>query len=167
MSSEPSLESTTLDILRAYSHPPSPSSPDATFPSRPPDCNSSPGSRCSGISGASCSPPSMLFTADKSLRPDETNESPFRWNLPPPSELPMGPEESKPLSGGTSGDEPGSRTHIWQGWRVVVFGSCECVTRTLPLSWRNLKAVGFNVLLLLIPVSVSGYLYTFASHSVH
>ncbi|KAG1743446.1 hypothetical protein EDB19DRAFT_1827345 [Suillus lakei] len=132
MSSEPSPGSTTLDILRAYSYPPSPSSPDATSVNRPPDINLSVQPPDSRLSSISYSPTSILFTADKNLKlgPSETNESPFRWNLPSPEE----PEESGPPGDGKGqGSEP--TAHIWQGWRVVVFGS-----------W-------FNVLLLLIPVS--------------
>ncbi|OJA08485.1 hypothetical protein AZE42_02860 [Rhizopogon vesiculosus] len=138
MSSEPSPESTTLDILRGYSYPPSPSSPDATFPSRSPYSNSclqSPDSRFSGISSTSCRPPSMLFTTDISPRPDETVESPFRWNLTPASKLHIEPEDSRLPSSCSRENESGSRTHMWQGWRVVVFGS-----------W-------FNILLPLIPVT--------------
>ncbi|KAG0695356.1 hypothetical protein DFH29DRAFT_1005550 [Suillus ampliporus] len=128
MSSEPSPGSTTLDILRAYSYPPSPSSPDVTYPNRPPDCNpclQPPDSRFSGTT----SPTSML------LGPSETNESPFRWNLPSVSDLPAEPEESRPPPDGGKGKRSGSTTYILQGWRVVLFGS-----------W-------FNLLLLLIPVS--------------
>ncbi|KAG1822015.1 Sodium/calcium exchanger protein-domain-containing protein [Suillus subaureus] len=130
MSSEPSPGSTTLDILRAYSRTPSPSSPDATSINRPPDINLSlhiPDSRFSTIS---YNPTSILFTADKSL-PNETNESPFRWNLP----LPVEPEQSGPPSDGGKGQVSDSTANIWQGWRIIVFGS-----------W-------FNLLLLLIPVS--------------
>ncbi|KAG1840728.1 Sodium/calcium exchanger protein-domain-containing protein [Suillus subalutaceus] len=130
MSSEPSPGSTTLDILQAYGHPPSPSSPDATSTNRPPDINlplQIPNSRFSSISYSSAS---ILFPADKSL-PNETNESPFRWNLP----LPVEPEESGPPSGGGKELVSKPTAHIWQGWRIIVFGS-----------W-------FNLLLLLIPVS--------------
>ncbi|KAG1883420.1 Sodium/calcium exchanger protein-domain-containing protein [Suillus subluteus] len=130
MSSEPSPGSTTLDILQAYGHPPSPSSPDATSTNRPPDINlplQIPNSRFSSISYSSTS---ILFPADKSL-PNETNESPFRWNLP----LPVEPEESGPPSGGGKELVSEPTAHIWQGWRIIVFGS-----------W-------FNLLLLLIPVS--------------
>ncbi|OAX41504.1 hypothetical protein K503DRAFT_490567 [Rhizopogon vinicolor AM-OR11-026] len=77
----------------------------------------------------------MLFTTDKIPRPDETNESPFRWNLTSASELHVEPEESRLPSSCSRENESGSRTHMWQGWRVVVFGS-----------W-------FNILLPLIPVT--------------
>lgn len=131
MSSEPSPGSTTLDILRAYSHPASSSSPDATgSANRPPDIDLSVQPPDSRFSTLSYSPTSILFTADKGLS-SETNESPFRWNLPSPEE----PEENGPLSGGGRGQLSEPTGHIWQGWRVVVFGS-----------W-------FNLLLLLIPVS--------------
>ncbi|KAG1762730.1 hypothetical protein EDD22DRAFT_890487 [Suillus occidentalis] len=131
MSSEPSPGSTTLDILRAYSHPLSSSSPDATgSTNRPPDIDLSVQPPDSRFSTLSYSPASLLFTADKGLS-SETNESPFRWNLPSPVE----PEENGPLSGAGKGQLSEPTVHIWQGWRVVVFGS-----------W-------FNLLLLLIPVS--------------
>ncbi|KAG2035262.1 Sodium/calcium exchanger protein-domain-containing protein [Suillus americanus] len=131
MSSEPSPGSTTLDILQAYGHPSSPSSPDATSANnRPPDINLSlqiPDSRSSSIS---YNPTSILFTVDKNL-PNETNESPFRWNLSSPVE----PGESGPPPGSGKGKVSEPTAHIWQGWRIIVFGS-----------W-------FNLLLLLIPVS--------------
>ncbi|KAG1775921.1 Sodium/calcium exchanger protein-domain-containing protein [Suillus placidus] len=136
MSSEPSPGSTTLDILRAYSYPTSPSSPDATSTNRPTTINLSLQPPDSRFSSSSYSPTSVPFAADKGL-PSETNESPFRWNLPSPVE----PEESGPPPGdgvapsGGKGQVSEPTTHIWQGWRVVVFGS-----------W-------FNLLLLLIPVS--------------
>ncbi|KAG2149063.1 uncharacterized protein EDB93DRAFT_1143435 [Suillus bovinus] len=131
-SSEPSPGSTTLDILRAYSHPPSPSSPGATEPTnRPTEINLSlqdPGSRYSSMS---CSPTSIIFPGDNlNGSPSETNASPFRWNLPSPVELSVG----VPLPGGNE-QESEPTAHIWQGWKVVLFGS-----------W-------FNLLLLLIPVS--------------
>ncbi|KAG1869667.1 Sodium/calcium exchanger protein-domain-containing protein [Suillus tomentosus] len=126
--------STTLDILRSYSHPPSPSSssPGATGPTDRPsrDLHLSLQDTGSRYSTISYSPTSILFTGDKGLS-SETNESPFRWNLPSPGES-VGDE---PLPGGGKGQVSEPTAHIWQGWRVVLFGS-----------W-------FNVLLLLIPVS--------------
>lgn len=126
--------STTLDILRSYSHPPSPSSssPGATGPTDRPsrDLHLSLQDTGSRYSTISYSPTSILFTGDKGLS-SETNESPFRWNLPSPGESVGG----EPLPGGGKGQVSEPTAHIWQGWRVVLFGS-----------W-------FNVLLLLIPVS--------------
>jgi hypothetical protein len=134
MSSEPSPGSTTLDILRAYSHPASSSSPDATgSTNRPPDIDLSVQPPDSRFSTLSYSPTSILFTADKGLS-SETNESPFRWNLPSPEE----PEENGPLSGGGRGQLSEPTVHIWQGWRVVVFGSCECITVYLFLTHAKL-----------------------------
>ncbi|KAG2358426.1 Sodium/calcium exchanger protein-domain-containing protein [Suillus spraguei] len=127
MSSEPSPRSNTVDILQASSRPPSPSSPDGT--NRPSDVNTLqiPDSRFASIS---ISRTSTLFTTDKHL-PSETKESPFRWNLTLPAE----PEESGPPPAGRNVQASEPTGHIWQGWRVIVFGS-----------W-------FNLLLLLIPVS--------------
>ncbi|KAG1729671.1 Sodium/calcium exchanger protein-domain-containing protein [Suillus paluster] len=117
MSSEPSPGSTTPDIMRAYSYPPSPSSPDTTYPNRPSDGNPSlqpPGSR---FSGTSWSPTSMLFTADKSLLgSSETNGIAVSMEF--------------------TGKGPGSTTNVWRGWRVVLFGSWfNLLLLLIPVSW--------------------------------
>lgn len=49
------------------------------------------------------------------------------------------------------------RNGVWDGWRILV-GSCECI-----LVWKNSRysrlCPGFNVLLLLIPITVSQVLF--------
>jgi hypothetical protein len=90
---------------------------------RPPDIDLSiqpPHSRSSTLSP---SPTSILFTANKCLS-SENNESPFQWNLPSPVE----PEENGSHSGGGRGQLSKPTAHIWRGWRIVVFGLCECIT---------------------------------------
>lgn len=129
--------STTLDILRSYSHPPSPSSlsPGATGPTDRPsrDLHLSLQDTGSRYSTISYSPTSILFTGDKGLS-SETNESPFRWNLPSPVESVGG----EPLPGGGKGQVSEPTAHIWQGWRVVLFGSCECIPVYLSLTRAKL-----------------------------
>lgn len=95
-----------------------------------------------------------LVALEKGVPRGESTDQPFRWNYPSLSELPLDPpEELQSDSLNEASLEEGGLMDIWGGWRVVVFCSCEYLS--LFLHFQTLTTTGLNVLLLLIPVSVS------------
>ncbi|KIJ66859.1 hypothetical protein HYDPIDRAFT_26279 [Hydnomerulius pinastri MD-312] len=136
----PSPESTTLDVLQAYDSPASspaatPCDPGRTFVNGTGDSSpvGSPSRADFRFSAMSCSSTSNLVALEKGSQQGELTESPFRWNYPSLSELPIEQPGLDSQSTNSKGKKPAMR--LWEGWKVII-----CC------SW-------LNVLLLLIPVS--------------
>ncbi|KAF9223649.1 hypothetical protein BS17DRAFT_781000 [Gyrodon lividus] len=131
----PPPESATLVVLQAYDDDPAvspmgtPREPGRTFANATGD-PSPVGSPSRSDFGSSTS---NLVAPEKGFHQGEFRESPFRWNYPSLSELPIDQPEIDSQNTGSKGREPAMR--LWEGWRVII-----CC------SW-------LNVLLLLIPVS--------------
>lgn len=148
-------ESATLDVLQIYdaSISDSPKSVTDDLPrvaiTRNP--TTSPSRSDFRLSAISCTSSANLIT-EQGMSRSERGSRPFSWSYPSLSDIPndtsQQPEEDpeKLRSGNIR------KTSIWQGWKVIVCGSCKNVR---PFARHGvLIPAGFNLLLLLIPVSV-------------
>ncbi|KIJ11960.1 hypothetical protein PAXINDRAFT_15144 [Paxillus involutus ATCC 200175] len=130
----PVQESATLVVLRAYDDPMLELTTTAsTLPTEDLSPTTSPARSEFAPSAISCSSTCNLVAPEKGIHRGEFNESPFRWNYPSLSELPIDQPEIDPQNTDSNVDRPAMRW--WEGWKVIIL-----------CSW-------LNVLLLLIPVS--------------
>ncbi|KAF8442497.1 hypothetical protein L210DRAFT_3644588 [Boletus edulis BED1] len=132
-----SPESATLVVLQAYDDPGSSGTAGhAQLDTEDTSPLDSPNRSDSRLSAISCSSTVNLVQPHSDSRPHyrgEFKESPFRWNYPSLSDLPMDPQEVVSKNVTSNGEKPAMR--MWEGWKLII-----CC------SW-------LNVLLLLIPVS--------------
>ncbi|KAF8134910.1 hypothetical protein EV363DRAFT_844327 [Boletus edulis] len=132
-----SPESATLVVLQAYDDPGSSGTAGhAQLDTEDTSPLDSPNRSDFRLSAISCSSTVNLVQPHTDSRPHyrgEFKESPFRWNYPSLSDLPMDPQEVVSKNVTSNGEKPAMR--MWEGWKLII-----CC------SW-------LNVLLLLIPVS--------------
>lgn len=148
-------ESATLDVLQTYdaSTSDSPKSVTGDLPRVAATRNptTSPSRSDFRLSAISCTSSANLIT-EQGVSRSERGNRPFTWSYPSLSDIPNGasqqPEEDpEKLRNGNI-----RKTSIWQGWKVIVCGSCKNVH---PFAYYGvLIPAGLNLLLLLIPVSV-------------
>ena len=84
-----------------------------------------------------------------------SRSSPFYWNLP--SQLST--MEEKRTQTVQNSTRP---TKFWHGWKVILFGSCMCISLLVDCSAHTLTLTptsGLNVLLVLIPISVQSNVF--------
>ncbi|KIK97756.1 hypothetical protein PAXRUDRAFT_759710 [Paxillus rubicundulus Ve08.2h10] len=130
----PVQESATLVVLRAYDDPmSSPASTPSTLAPGDLSPTTSPARSEFAPSAMSCPSTSNLVAPEKGTHQGEFRESPFRWNYPSLSELPINQPDIDPQN--TEGNVEKPTMRWWEGWKVII-----CC------SW-------LNILLLLIPVS--------------
>ncbi|KAG6373345.1 hypothetical protein JVT61DRAFT_6489 [Boletus reticuloceps] len=78
------------------------------------------------LSAISCSSTVNLVQPHSDSRPHyrgEFKESPFRWNYPSLSDLPMDQQEAVSKSVTSNGEKPAMR--MWEGWKLIICCSCK------------------------------------------
>ncbi|KAH7884327.1 Sodium/calcium exchanger protein-domain-containing protein [Phlebopus sp. FC_14] len=130
-------ESTTLDVLQAYDGSSKNTERNSVYGFNNDTGDISPSGSPSRadfrLSAISVCSTSNLVTPEQGPQQGELRESPFRWNYPSLSELPIDAAQRNSQGVDNKRNLPAMR--MWEGWKVIV-----CC------SW-------FNVLLILIPVS--------------
>lgn len=125
-----SPESATLVVLRAYDNPGNQggsshtaAQPDAAEDTSPFDSPTQSDFRLSAIS---CPSTVNLVPPHPDGGPHhrgEFKESPFRWNYPSLSDLPVDQQEIDSTNVSNNGKKPAMR--MWEGWKVIICCSCK------------------------------------------
>jgi Ca2+:H+ antiporter len=150
-----SPESDTLVVLRAYDDPRNPggsshtaAQPDTAEDTRPLDSPTQSDFRLSAISCSSTVnlvPPHHRGPHHRG----EFKESPFRWNYPSLSDLPVGQQEIDSTNVSNNGKKHAMR--MWEGWKAIICCSwLNVLLLLMPVSWALSSAMGSHEQLVFI-----------------
>ena len=122
-------ESATLDVLQAHDVPTSNPPKSVTGGQRRVAVTANPSRSDVRLSAISCTSTANLITSEQGVSPSERGSQRFKWSCPSLSNLSNGAPQQPEEDPEKLCSDNIKKTSIWQGWKVIVCGSCKDVRR--------------------------------------